>query len=232
MTFKPLPAMTTGGLAALFLLLWLGGWQWQRYQQKRDAPEALEAALREVSVSIAPAPGARVQAVYGLVDGQSVWRRYAPGRIAGDPSGELVLVLWDVYAGVDPEPLPLDGMGTVTRLSAVFERSPTSSAFVAQNRPENDVWYGFDGQAMLRNLGFRAERPPRVVEPAEIEFSHPVLGPRTVANPYAAPQLVDPLPPQRHLGYALTWWGLALGLLAMYAAYHVSVGRLAFGERR
>ena len=32
--------------------------------------------------------------------------------------------------------------------------------------------------------------------------------------------------PQQHLSYAMTWFGLAAGLLGVYFAYHVSKGRL------
>jgi cytochrome oxidase assembly protein ShyY1 len=51
---------------------------------------------------------------------------------------------------------------------------------------------------------------------------------RAVANPFALAPGADPLPPERHLGYALTWYGLAVVLLAVYFAFHVSVGRLVF----
>ena len=42
----------------------------------------------------------------------------------------------------------------------------------------------------------------------------------------------DAMPPARHLGYALTWYGLAIVLLAIYFAYHMSVGRLALQRPR
>jgi cytochrome oxidase assembly protein ShyY1 len=60
------------------------------------------------------------------------------------------------------------------------------------------------------------------------------IGPdgRADANPFAHAPGVDPLPPARHLGYALTWYGLALVLIVIYLAYHISVGRLAFAPPR
>jgi len=33
-----------------------------------------------------------------------------------------------------------------------------------------------------------------------------------------------------HLQYAITWFALAIGLLGVYIAYHVSKGRLSFQE--
>jgi surfeit locus 1 family protein len=34
------------------------------------------------------------------------------------------------------------------------------------------------------------------------------------------------MPPSRHVGYALTWFGLALTLIAVYLAFHHRAGRL------
>jgi surfeit locus 1 family protein len=36
------------------------------------------------------------------------------------------------------------------------------------------------------------------------------------------------LPPQRHFGYAITWWGLAIALIGVYLAFHYQKGRLRF----
>jgi cytochrome oxidase assembly protein ShyY1 len=55
---------------------------------------------------------------------------------------------------------------------------------------------------------------------------------RAVANPFALAPGADALPPARHLGYAITWYGLAVVLLVIYFAYHASVGRLSFAQPR
>ena len=34
----------------------------------------------------------------------------------------------------------------------------------------------------------------------------------------------------QHLSYAITWFGLAAGLLGIWLAYHISKGRLAWGR--
>ena len=54
---------------------------------------------------------------------------------------------------------------------------------------------------------------------------------RAVANPFALAPGADVLPPARHLGYAITWYGLAVVLIAIYFAYHASVGRFGFASR-
>ena len=42
----------------------------------------------------------------------------------------------------------------------------------------------------------------------------------------------DALPPARHLGYALTWYGLAVVLVVIYFAYHANAGRLSLRPPR
>ena len=64
-----------------------------------------------------------------------------------------------------------------------------------------------------------------VFEPEVIRFVSE-SGPYLIDNPYA--RLDDELPPQRHFGYAITWWGLAMALIGVYPAFHHQKGRLRF----
>jgi surfeit locus 1 family protein len=86
-----------------------------------------------------------------------------------------------------------------------------------------------DPQAIAAALGSEVATM-RVVEPVTLtllnsgtqgQFSQ-------MPNPYAFAKPLDPLPPERHFGYALTWWGMAIGLLGVYLALHHSKGRLRF----
>ena len=54
---------------------------------------------------------------------------------------------------------------------------------------------------------------------------------RAEPNPFAGAAARDPLPPERHLGYAITWWGLAAALVGVYLAYHLRAGRLVVRRR-
>lgn len=229
MVFRPLPIMTAGVLAALAILLWLGQWQWDRYSEKmaqRDAPP-LPFERLSVSVESATDAPAYAQQVYGLIDGEGVWRRYVPGRIDG--VGDPVLVLWDATGGPEPVALPVTGLGTIERDSRVFERIVKRGPFSAPDRPDEGIWYIFDGPALLRAFGY-VQDTVRVVEPLQLDVtlaSDPSRV-RVTDNPYAAPKPIDPLPPQRHFGYALTWWGLAGALIGVYLAFHAARGRLRF----
>jgi len=71
----------------------------------------------------------------------------------------------------------------------------------------------------------------RVFEPRRL-MARDETGQGMIDNPQADSALADPLPPARHLGYALTWWGMALALLIMYFVYHAGVGRLTFGKTK
>ena len=55
---------------------------------------------------------------------------------------------------------------------------------------------------------------------------------RATPNPFALAPGADALPPERHMGYAITWYGLALVLIVIYFAYHGSVGRLVLKPPR
>jgi surfeit locus 1 family protein len=79
---------------------------------------------------------------------------------------------------------------------------------------------------MGRNAGFE--------EVADFYIASRYIGAdgRAVANPFALAPGAEALPPERHLGYALTWYGLAVVLAVIYFAYHASVGRLSFAQRR
>ncbi len=229
MRFRPLPVLTLFTLASLAILLWLGQWQYGRYAQKLEGDVAPGLPVERVSVEVETAIEPLFQSVYGISDGEAVWRHYAPGRIAG--TGERVMAMVEASGGPRPRlPAPIP-QRIDFEAARVFER--TNSRQSARNRPEENSWYVFDAAGMQSRWGWQGESAP-VVEPVEmtvVSADDPSRS-RVTANPYAAPEPIDPLPPARHLGYAMTWWGLALALLGVYFAYHHSRGRLIFGSKR
>ena len=227
MTFRPMPVLTLFTLAGLVILVMLGNWQYGRYTQKLGQEPAEAAAFEPVTVVVDTANPGMAQQVYGIIDGEAVWRRYVPGHIDGE--GEIVLALWDAVSGTEPEPLPISETEDFERRANVFERPSSSSGFARENRPDQNLWYHFDAAGMLGNLGYEASTG-LVVEPdiITIRLGDDLTRARQTQNAYATPELRDPLPPERHFGYALTWWGLALALAGVYAAFHHSKGRLRF----
>lgn len=227
MSFRPLPVLSLFTLASLIILILLGNWQYGRYQEKMAlGPEEIETVFTQIRiVPVTDNPG-MAQQVYGIVGGEAVWRRYVPARIDG--KGEIVLALWDATSGVSPVPLRIAVTEPMERRANVFER-PASDNMSNKNRPDDGVWYSFDSAAMLKRLGYEP-RIARVVEPdaITIRLADDLSRARRTQNPYATPEVRDPLPPERHFGYALTWWGLAAALVGVYLAYHHSKGRLRF----
>jgi surfeit locus 1 family protein len=93
-------------------------------------------------------------------------------------------------------------------------------------RPLQRLWFAVDLGAMGRNGGLE--------NVADYYIAGTYIGAdgRATANPFALAPGADALPPARHLGYALTWYGLALVLIVIYFAYHMSVGRLSLRAPR
>lgn len=218
MSFRPLPILTLFSIAALVLLIVLGNWQYGRYQEKlaaRSKPPP------EITIESAKPIEGQVQLVYGVKDGAPGWRIFAPVLAAGKT------VFLDTAFRVGPQPpdwreLAPFGEGEVA-VQGVRMSPHKPSWATAKPEPSKHVWYAIDLPAMARAGGLPA--------PAPYYVALPYLSPsgRLEPNPFAT--VVEPLPPERHLGYALTWWGLAGALLAVYAAFHVRAGRLSFGRK-
>lgn len=214
---KPFPVMTAFSVAAFIFLLFLGWWQWSRFQEKRFLADAVidEVALAPFTV-IDGAP----QLVYAARDGQPGWRVFHPIRY-----GDVAVFVDAGYvpgaATPDwralPAPLALSGARAVTGIPVTPRKQ---SAFAAKNDPAAHVWYQIDLPAMGAGAGLDR------VEPYYVAMPYVGATGQAEANPFAGAAAVDPLPPERHLGYAVTWWGLAAALVGVYLAFHARAGRL------
>jgi len=230
MTFKPYPLLTAFTAVSLLILLLLGNWQYGKFSQKMATKDQVGPApgveLVTTEITVDASKGGNAQLAYGIVDGEVLWRRYVPARIKGKDG--VYLALWDMAGGVTPTPLPLESLGTDNRAVAIFEKPEISNRFASKDQPEDDIWYTYDAPAMLANMGWQ-ESSGLTAEPLRVTVTQPELGrTRITDNPFANPQVKDPLPPQRHFGYAITWWGLGLALLAVYGVFHHVNGRLRF----
>lgn len=224
MRFRPLPVLTLLTIAALAVLAMFGRWQWDKYAAESAAQSTplLEAALQ----SYEPLTD-QLQLVYGVVDGEPGWRHLAPVRAARG----VVFVDASFTPGVDPPEA-----ASVAFPRALTFREPLAGVvvpvappgpFVSDPDVAARIWYGLDLPAMAAALGVEgaAETDSFIAIPYVGDDGRPV------ANPFAAaPE--DATPPEQHLGYALTWWGLALVLIVVYVAFHMSAGRLRFRRAR
>lgn len=214
---NPLPVMTALSIAAFAFLILLGVWQWSRFQEKRFLADAVvdKVALAPFSL-VEGAP----QLVYAARDGRPGWRIFHPIRY-GDVA---VFVDSGFVAGAAapdwrtlPPPTALSAARAVTGIP-VTPRKP--SAFAARNDPSAHIWYQIDLPAMGASAGLERVEPYYVAMPYVGETG------QAEPNPFAGAAALDPLPPERHLGYAVTWWGLAAALVGVYLAFHARAGRL------
>lgn len=222
--FKPLPVMSVLAIAALAMLITLGRWQWERFEEKTAA--ASEPVPEMTLAAYHPIEGA-IQFVHGVRPDtkEQGWRVFAPVQ-DGDA---VVFVDADFIAQVAP-PNPAE-----VRVPALLRSgAPVSGASIRPEppgplalapRPLQRLWFGVDLQAMGRNGGLEN------VANYYIAGAYMGADGRASPNPFARAPGADALPPARHMGYALTWYGLAVVLLAIYIAYHISAGRLSLRRR-
>lgn len=220
-------------LFALAVLVGLGTWQLERLAWKQGLIEAVEAGLKADPVVVTDAPES-----WATVAGQE----YRPVRVTGRfKHGEERHVFaqegssigWHVYtplelAGgsivfVNRGFVPYELKDPVTRLEGQPKDDVTISGLVRQPGKRGwfeadpdvngNVWYWRDLQAMSASLP--ATDQSRSILPffvdAKAEVTNPGGWPRGGVTRLAIPN--------RHLEYALTWYGLAGALVAVFLAY-------------
>ena len=206
--------LTIVTLVAFAILCGLGSWQMQRLRWKEDllarietlktapaAPLARVLARADsgedvdfvrVAADCAPGSTTPLPLVYGVRDGDMVWRAMAACRLAGQAHGVVLLDLGlvDALTGqIEPRPLTFAAPARVVGVLMAPEA------------------LGGDREKAL--AAFAADRPASHILMVE------------TATPAVAGVTPAPLPAEisnRHLEYALTWFGLAVTLLFIYAA--------------
>lgn len=217
--FRPLPLMTVLTLAALVVLVMLGRWQWEKFELKSAAAE--EPIAQMTIADYQPLPNG-LQFMYGVRPDtrEQGWRVFAPVQY-GDT---VVFVDADFIAELSPPDPREVRVPAALRLGA-----PIVGASIRPEPPApltrapdllRRLWFAPDLDAMGRNAGLSN------VADYYIAAAYVGADGRATPNPFALAPGADVLPPARHLGYALTWYGLALVLVVIYFSYHASVGRL------
>lgn len=230
MTFRPYPVLTAASLILLATLIWLGNWQLDRARWKAGLIREAEAEARETPVSlrealcgrehplgaIVDASDAKAQAgqgevlrVFGRsVRGEAGWRLFQAAPIDCRAQAERILV----ETGFDPLPgeaLP-GPAAALTRLSVA--PWPAGSEFSPPNNVADNDWHRFEKAQMEQALGT------------------PLAGDYILEAFDGVPPFLLSVPPVRHYGYAITWFGMAIALGCVYLALHHRVGRLSFSR--
>jgi len=224
--------MTLATAVGLAILVSLGMWQVQRLAWK----EALLERLARLETAAAVEAGSALRAaratgdldmvrvrldcpglgaapfveLYGLKDGKAGRRIISTCPLTGGRYGALLVDRGFIPDGVEARPATgapgaVTGPTSVTGVLRVPDRA---SLFTPPADPAKRLWFARDIPAMAAALG--AVRPAPVMLMAE-----------TSTNPGFADLAPSPVPAaisNRHLEYALTWFGLAAALAGVYAA--------------
>jgi surfeit locus 1 family protein len=229
------PIGLTLGVAVVFVILCgLGTWQIQRMHWKEAllariaetqarAPRPLAAVLAAAAAGqdvdfarvtvdcLEPRPEASRVVLYGIKDGEPIWRPIAPCRIDATGYG-VIAVDRGVARGEGPNP-PQLVLANPRHVEGVLRRPDVPGAVqrIAASAPQNEEIGYRDRSAALDAVAARvhARSPDYMIVAAR----------ETPAPPFVTPA---PLPvniPNRHLEYVVTWFGLAAALLAVYAGF-------------
>jgi surfeit locus 1 family protein len=222
--FRPQPILTLFSVVSLGVLLWLGNWQVERMQWKADLLAQFEmrgevnsfqeALCAEQDGYFSPsvtaaAPLSGPELRYYTLRDEAGWVRISLMRVpacepgSAEPSGPRWMFVESAFETL------LDGTHSAPTAWRI-DTLPSPRGFGSTNTPESNEWYVFDRTEMAQALG---------VEPEQVldVWAHSDRG---------MPVALSAVPPAKHLGYAITWYGLALALLAVYLALHISKGRL------
>ncbi|GGL31433.1 SURF1 family protein [Caulobacter rhizosphaerae] len=203
--------LTIATLVAFAILCGLGVWQLKRLAWKEDLLARIEllktaparplaavlagkgdASWTRVSVSCAPGQPETLPLVYGVRDGDIVWRATAICRTPAAGYGAILLDL-----------------GVVKALTGQSTPAPATLYAPAQAMGVLIAPKSLGGDRAATVARFAADKPAPYILMVESA---------TPAPPGITPA---PLPAEisnRHLEYALTWFGLAVTLLFIYAA--------------
>lgn len=229
--------LTISTLIALAILVTLGCWQLQRRVWKedmlahiaalKDAPAVDLAAVlarakagenveyTRVTVTCPGLASAPFQEIYALSDGAMASRLVSACPLQGAPYDGVLVDRGFIYANVATRPpVSTDAAPVaVTGVLRLGDKKPGKLGAAVQGQtdqpaPERKVWYGRDLIAIATTLGLKAPAPYFLMAETETNPAFPALKPAGLPTDI----------PNRHLEYALTWFGLAAALVGVYAA--------------
>ncbi|MCS6930856.1 MAG: SURF1 family protein [Acetobacteraceae bacterium] len=199
-------------LPVLCVLLALGWWQLQRWQWKTALLARMDAAEAAPPAPLGPAPEpfARVLAEGVLDASRAALVGLEPRQ--GTLGARLVVPL--IREGAPPVLVDLGWVpqgargpvpeGRVSILGFVHP-GEARSWLAASDDTSARHFYTFDPPGIAAALGL----------PHAEAFALVRLGPPGLPDPARA----IPRPPNNHLGYVITWWGLALSLIVVVGAF-------------
>ncbi|HEY0299865.1 MAG TPA: SURF1 family protein [Rhizomicrobium sp.] len=237
MFFRPLPALTVAVAVLLAVLIGLGTWQLQRLSWKlaligqvnrntAAAPLTLDRALalgpeaqyRRVTLH-GRFDNAREFYLFATGDGAQVFHVIAPFR-TGD--GRILLVDRGIVPSAlrDPDTRKAGLIEGETAVTGLWHLEEMPGAFTPPPDANKRIWYVRNTGGMARLDHMMLAAPVTVdADATPVPGGWPKGGRTVVAFR------------NEHLQYAITWYLMAVALLGVYLAYHVSTGRLGLTRK-
>jgi surfeit locus 1 family protein len=234
MTFRPYPGLSFACVILFAILCALGVWQLERLQWKL-------ALIAQVNGHMT-APPVPLAAILAMPQGEAQYRHVTlTGHF--DHAREAYVFTTDEGAAVyhvltpfitaagallvDRGEVPKEKLDTATRAEGniagdqtvigVWRLPDARGFFTPPPDLAHRVWYSRD------MAGIAAADHMRLVAPELVEAD---AAPNPGGWPRGGRTVVEFR--NQHLSYAVTWFGLALGLLGVWFTYHISKGRIAF----
>ena len=235
MFFRPMLKPTLWFVPAFAILLGLGIWQIERLHWKEGLIAEMYGHMHAAAIGVdeALALGDAAQyrrvALTGTFDnareayvfttgpnGSPVYHVVTPLRLT---DGRALLVDRGMIpiALRDPQTRASGQLTGTRKIVGVWRTPDQPGIFTPKPDPIHRIWYARDVQGIAAADGLRLAAPVIVEADA---------APNPGGWPKGGQTVVDL--PNNHFSYAVTWLGLAAGLLLVFLAYHVSHGRLGF----
>jgi surfeit locus 1 family protein len=236
--FRPLPVLTLACAVMFAILLGLGYWQLQRLHWKLGliAEVHNRLTLSPVSLDRALAMGDAAQYRRVGLSGHFENAREVYVYTTGPHGGPAYHVLTPFVTDDGRTVLVDRGIVPVSRLAPAAR----AQGLLAGERHIVGVWHSPDARGIFTpqpDLAQRVWYSPDVKSIAAAEHltlaTDVLVEADATPNPGGWPEGGQTVVTFRneHMQYALTWFGMAGGLLGVYLAFHISRGRLGWRRR-
>ena len=234
--FQPYPGFTAMMAILTAILMALGVWQIERLHWKLDLIATMDRKMHAAPVAVdgGDAPLAHSpQNEYARVSLEGRFDNAKEAYVFTTGPGGIpvyhVLTPFMTDAGrtylVDRGMVPLDKRDPATRargqitgkthIVGIWRTPDAPGWFTPAPDAARRTWYARDVKAIAASDHIMLAAPVVIEADATANPGGWPQGGQTVVNL-----------PNNHLSYAVTWFGLAAGLIGVYFAYHISKGRL------
>ncbi len=223
--FRPGLTPTLFLVTVLPILIGLGVWQLQRTDWKEELIARIEAQLHAPPQQVTflddlPREEFRRVRLEGrfadeamflggrTLEGRAGWHVVAPFELAG--GGWVIVDRGWIPMAARSHPVPAGGEGPI---EGVVRLPPEAGTFTPDDDPKAREWYRIDPAAMASASGI-VKAP---VAPVYVAASGTMAGSEGGSRPIPTGDRF--VLPQNHFQYAMTWFGLAATLAAIYLVY-------------